>query len=176
MRPTLNQPLFLTMTQPPVLLSFSARALDEHAEDQACQHALQYDTLKLDYHSLGLSFLCELPFDAQLGDVIALYATPVQARYASFSAESPLTKQALETGHQSLLLKGHGESGEYIVQLSLIGRHGMVKNSVEYNAYINSSVQSDELPTHKVPLISSSMASALKRHTSNLMASLLAIF
>ncbi|BBN83646.1 hypothetical protein PA25_36310 [Pseudoalteromonas sp. A25] len=164
------------MTQPPVLLSFSARALDEHAEDQACQHALQYDTLKLEYQSLGLPFLCELPFDAQLGDVIALYATSVQARCASFSAEAPLTKEALETGHQSLQLKGQGESGEYIVQLSLIGRHGMVKNSVEYNAYINSAVEQENVTTDKSSVMSNSVASALKRHTTNLMASVLAIF
>ncbi|CAH9049719.1 hypothetical protein PSECIP111951_00010 [Pseudoalteromonas holothuriae] len=163
------------MTQPPVLLSFSARALDEHAEDQACLHALQYDTLKLEYHTVGLAFLCELPYDAQLGDMIALYATPIKARSASFSAEAPLNKHALETGHQGLTLKGHGQSGEYIVQLSLIGRHGMVKNSVEYNAYIHNSKQNDNNIVEQKPPMSD-MTSAVKRHTANLMASILAIF
>ncbi|MCF6437249.1 MULTISPECIES: hypothetical protein [Pseudoalteromonas] len=162
------------MTQPPVLLSFSARALDEHAEDQACLHALQYDTLQLEYHTMGLPFLCELPFDAQLGDSIALYATSVTARSASFSAEAPVTKQALDTGHQSLTLKGQGESGEYIVQLSLVGLHGMVKNTVEYNAYINNtSSMNRSLDSKASPSV---VASAVKRHTTNLMASLLAIF
>jgi hypothetical protein len=162
------------MTQPPVLLSFSARALDEHAEDQACLHALQYDTLQLKHTSTGTPFLCELPFDAQLGDVIALSATPLTGRSSSFNAETHLTKQTIENGHASLLMQGQGVSGEYIVQLSLVGRHGMVKNTVEYNAFIQCVQPSDDFPNLKES--PSPVASAVKRRTANLMASLLAIF
>ena len=125
------------MNHSPLLLGFTPRTMND-LDNNNVQHTCQYDTLKLNYAQDGITFNCVLPYDAQIGDVISLSATKTDARSESFSAETTLTKADLESKNAILKLLGEGDTDDYLMQLNLLGLHGSIKNSAEFNAHIKS--------------------------------------
>ena len=158
------------MNHQPLRLSFAARSLDEHTRIET----MQYDTLTLNYQKSGVIIKCMLPNDAICGDSISLSATSVTGRDASFSAEVTLTKSALDTGYVELCLTGYGSSGEYVLQLNLLGIYNTIKNTAEFNAKIYNPLN---IKTHAhSPFFGRVWAKTAKRHAASVLTSLLSVF
>lgn len=158
------------MNHSPLLLGFTPRTMND-LDNYSVQHTCQYDTLKLDYAKEGITFNCVLPYDAQIGDVISLSATKPDARAESFSAETTLTKADLENKNATLKLIGDGETDDYLMQLNLLGLHGSIKNSAEFNAHI----KSQAIKNKKMNTISPWLISA-KKQGAKLMSVMLSAF
>ncbi|KZN38442.1 hypothetical protein [Pseudoalteromonas luteoviolacea] len=89
------------------------------------------DEIKFDTQGQELVLDCLLPSDAAAGNVIEATATHELQRDVSFSGSYELKEQDINTGTIELILKGHGEAGTYMTQLSLTGLTGGVKNVVD---------------------------------------------
>ncbi|KAF7764196.1 hypothetical protein PCIT_b0123 [Pseudoalteromonas citrea] len=158
------------MNHPPLRLSFAARSLDEHTHIET----MQYDTLALEYQASGIYIKCILPNDAISGDSISLSATSVTGRDASFSAEVTLTKNAVDTGYVEVCLTGYGSSGEYVLQLNLLGIYNTIKNTAEFNAQIHNPLNI-KTPV-QTPFFGRVWAKTAKRHAASVLTSLLSVF
>lgn len=156
-----------------VRLSFAARTLDEHTTN-ICSDTMQYDTLTLDYQLPGIYIECMLPNDAKIGDSIALSATSVVSRNADFCAEVPLNKQSINSGKVDLCLSGQGTDGEYVLQLNLLGIHGTVINSAEFNAFIKNSHNIKTPSQNRVSGMT--WAQSAKRYAASMLTSIVSIF
>lgn len=83
-----------------------------------------------------IALRCELPEDAILGDVVALSASALDARFSNFSAQITLTQHHITHGFFDVALVGNGEDGEYDLQLNLYGKHNAIKNSNSFSVVI----------------------------------------
>jgi hypothetical protein len=158
------------MNHQPLRLSFAARSLDEHTRIET----MQYDTLTLNYQKSGVVIKCIIPNDAISGDSISLSATSVKGRDASFSAEAILTKNALDDGFIELCLTGYGSSGEYVLQLNLLGLHSTIKNTAEFNAQIHNPFNIKSRV--RAPFLSLVWVKTAKRHAASILTSFLSVF
>ncbi len=89
---------------------------------------------------------CDLPPSARTGDTLAISATREESREADGYGEYTLTEKDLL--HKSLELtvtwpldRAH-LSDTYVIQLGLHGRHGVIKESCLFEAYIDVSALS----------------------------------
>ncbi|MGP9672761.1 hypothetical protein ACT3S9_16520 [Pseudoalteromonas sp. AOP31-A2-14] len=124
------------MTVSQVHLNFALPSF-EGPFSTAMAHNTIYDGLPIAAdENHNIQFICELPDDVNEGDVISLSATNITARNARYFVQHTVTQGDLEAGIAPLAFQHISHSDKYILQLMLHGLHDTLKDSIEFDAFI----------------------------------------
>ncbi|KID55907.1 hypothetical protein JF50_16330 [Pseudoalteromonas luteoviolacea] len=105
------------------------------------------DEIEFEVQGNELVLDCLLPSDATSGNTLVITSTHLDARYVNFSGSVVLDDLDIVSGSVELILKGSGEAGTYMTQLSLLGETGGVKNIVDAQVELACSIYSKETDT-----------------------------
>lgn len=113
----------------------------------ALSHSMEFETLLQhadNQHQIMLQ--CVLPEAAHEGDIISLSATQPHARTAQYFTEKKLNQYDLEHGRVNLTLSKIAHSQRFVMQMILHGKHGTLKNSLNFDMVINQFAQGYTTP------------------------------
>jgi len=136
----------------------------------ALSHSMEFETLSLHANSQHqIALQCVLPEAAHEGDIISLSATLPNARAAQYYTEKKLNQFDLEQGRVTLRLNQIAHSRGFVMQMILHGKHGTLKNSLQFDMHINQFGSGYTMPvtsitppkTHRVRQYFASMGTAL---------------
>ncbi|HCP97157.1 MAG TPA: hypothetical protein DIT74_05520 [Pseudoalteromonas sp.] len=125
------------MSESMVQLTFALPAFEDPMS-AALSHSMEFETLSLHANSQHqIALQCVLPEAAHEGDIISLSATLPNARAAQYYTEKKLNQFDLEQGRVTLRLNQIAHSRGFVMQMILHGKHGTLKNSLQFDMHIN---------------------------------------
>lgn len=157
------------MSESTVQLTFALPSFEDPMS-AALSHSMEFETLSLHANSQHqIALQCVLPEAAHEGDIISLSATLPNARAAQYYTEKKLNQFDLEQGRVTLRLNQIAHSRGFVMQMILHGKHGTLKNSLQFDMHINQFGSGYTMPvtsitppkTHRVRQYFASMGTAL---------------
>jgi hypothetical protein len=125
------------MSESMVQLTFALPSFEDPIS-AALSHSMEFETLSQQANSQHqIALQCVLPEAAHEGDIISLSATLPNAREAQYYTEKKLSQFDLEQGRVTLRLNQIAHSRGFVMQMILHGKHGTLKNSLQFDMHIN---------------------------------------
>ncbi|MEH6553266.1 MULTISPECIES: hypothetical protein [Pseudoalteromonas] len=125
------------MSESIVQLTFALPSFEDPMS-AAMSHSMEFETLSQDANSQHqITLQCVLPEAAHESDIISLSATEPNARAAQYYTEKTLNLSDLEQGRVNLTLSQIAHSHDFVMQMILHGKHGTLKNSLQFDMHIN---------------------------------------
>ena len=153
-----------------VQLSFALPSSDDPL-CAALEHTMEYEQLHfVANEQKQVLFYCVLPEDAHEGDVISISATYPNARESAYFTARTLTQHDLDQQLIMLTLENVTQSGEFVLQLMLHGKHATLKDSAQFDVGIAASASPQLASTNHAK------NQGFRHYISNLGASFLAFF
>ena len=157
------------MSESMVQLTFALPSFEDPMS-AALSHSMEFETLSLHANSQHqIALQCVLPEAAHEGDIISLSATLPNARVAQYYTEKKLNQFDLEQGRITLRLNQITHRRGFVMQMILHGKHGTLKNSLQFDMHINQFGSGYTIPvtsitppkSHRVRQYLASMGTAL---------------
>ncbi len=139
------------MSKPLVQLSFALTSL-EHTMFESTGHNMACGTLIQEANSQHqITLQCVLPEAAHEGDIVSLSATQPYARKAQYYTQTTLDLHDLARGQVNLTLDKIAHNHNFVMQITLHGKHRVLKNNLQFDMYIRQFAQGYTAPTTEPP-------------------------